>query len=538
MSLEECLVALREATREGRQLGLDTAGADGVIARAEDRLRFPGATYVLALAGGTGVGKSSLLNALARRTVSPVRAIRPTTGDPVAWLANTRRHEMQGLLDWLGARHIIGHADADLEHLAIVDLPDFDSIFVDHRVTVERLLPRVDALAWVVDPEKYDDARLHDNYLRPLARHADRFLFVLNKSDRLTPEQREELRADLERRLVADGIDDPPIFVLSAREGTGELDELRETLAAAGDGKALIGDKVSVDAQTAGRQLAIQSGLDSVEPPSPLIPAARRDEAIEEATGGALEVIDLPELTRQAERAVREQARQTGAGLMGRLVSALGRASGHQARVADPVRFLRGWRSRGSVARAANPVRQLASEAAMAAPPGWRPRLMELSGSERVEAAVGEALDRVAAERAQNAEVPTSSVWPVMGIMQVLANAVLLFAILWFIALVFRPGLPVSTTSVGFLENVPTPLVVLLIGALASYLMSAALHAHAGWVGRRWARRIESDVRASVEGAVRNNLLGPLDDLESRRVALWNALQRLRRTCTEDVTPA
>lgn len=531
MSLDRCLGELREVTREARTLGLDAATAESVLGRAEDRLRFPGSTYVLALAGGTGVGKSSLLNALARRTVSPVRAIRPTTGHPVAWLANSRRYELSGLLDWLGARHIVGHAEAELEHVALVDLPDFDSIFVDHRGTVEKLLPRVDALAWVVDPEKYDDARLHDNYLRPLARHADRFLFVLNKADRLTAEQQEELRADLERRLIADGIDEPPIFVLSAREGTGELDQLRETLAAAGDSKALIGDKVSVDAQTAGRQLAIQAGLDSAEQPKPLIPAERRDAAIDEATAGALEVIDLAELTRQAQRAVREEARRTGAGLTGRLLSALGRVSGRESRVADPVRFLRAWRSRGSVARAANPIRQLASEAAMAAPPGWRPRLMELSGSERVEAAVGEGLDRVVADRAQHADVPTSGAWPVFGILQVLANAVLIFAVLWCIALIFRPGLPVSATSVPILGPVPTPLLVLAIGALASYLLSAALHAHAGWIGRRWAQRIAGDVRASVEGAVRNNLVGPLDELESGRMALWEALQRLRTSC-------
>ena len=533
MSLESCLVELRAAMREARELGLQASAAEGVLDRAEQRLGFPGTTYVLALAGGTGVGKSSLLNALAGRTVSPVRAIRPTTGEPVAWMSNARRWELRGLLEWLGARHVIGHAERDLEHVAIVDLPDFDSIFVDHRATVETLLPRVDALAWVVDPEKYDDARLHDSYLRPLARHADRFLFVLNKADRLTVPQQGEVRADLERRLVADGIDDPPIYVLSARDGTGELDQLRETLASAGDGKELIADKVRVDALTAGRQIAIEAGLDSREAPTPLIPPARREAAIAEATEGALDVIDLAELRRQAQRAVRDRARRVGAGLAGRALAALSRASGQERRVADPIRFLRTWRTRGSVARAANPIRQLASEAAIAAPSGWRPRLMELSASDRVEGAVAEALDGVAAQRARNADVPTSSLWQVLGMLQVLANAVLVFALLWLVAVIFRPGLPVASTPVPLLGDVPTPLVALAVSVLASYLLSAALHAHAGWIGDRWARSIAADVRTRVEEAVRANLIGPLDELETRRGALWSALQRLRLTCAE-----
>ena len=45
---------------------------------------FPGELYVLALAGGTGVGKSSVLNALAGEAVSQVRAVRPTTEQPLA----------------------------------------------------------------------------------------------------------------------------------------------------------------------------------------------------------------------------------------------------------------------------------------------------------------------------------------------------------------------------------------------------------------------------------------------------------------------
>ena len=45
--------------------------------------------------------------------------------------------------------------------------------------------PMVDLLVWVVDPQKYADAALHERYLRPLAGHAAAMLVVLNQVDLL-----------------------------------------------------------------------------------------------------------------------------------------------------------------------------------------------------------------------------------------------------------------------------------------------------------------------------------------------------------------
>ena len=41
--------------------------------------------------------------------------------------------------------------------LVLVDLPDHDSAAVQHREQVDRILALVDAVIWVVDPEKYAD---------------------------------------------------------------------------------------------------------------------------------------------------------------------------------------------------------------------------------------------------------------------------------------------------------------------------------------------------------------------------------------------
>ena len=136
------------------------------IADAIRRMGFPGDAYVLAFVGGTGVGKSTLLNALAGETVSPASVRRPTTSQPVAWVPAAEREALGPLLEWLGVQDVREHGANDLGPVAILDLPDMDSVASEHRARVEAILPRVDAVAWVTDPEKYHDAALHDDFLR------------------------------------------------------------------------------------------------------------------------------------------------------------------------------------------------------------------------------------------------------------------------------------------------------------------------------------------------------------------------------------
>ena len=59
---------------------------------------------------------------------------------------------------------------------------------------------------WVVDPQKYADAALHERYLRPLAGHAAAMVVVLNQADPLTTADADACRADLARLLRQDGL--------------------------------------------------------------------------------------------------------------------------------------------------------------------------------------------------------------------------------------------------------------------------------------------------------------------------------------------
>ena len=97
--------------------------------------------------------------------------------------------------------------------------PDLDSIEREHRERVEAMLPRVDAVVWVTDPEKYHDAILHDDFLGRVAARLDRQVVVLNKTDRLSADDAERVRHDLERdlaRMAGGGGRGPRVRVLLA----------------------------------------------------------------------------------------------------------------------------------------------------------------------------------------------------------------------------------------------------------------------------------------------------------------------------------
>ncbi len=516
-SSDDPLQRLRDAAAAAASLGLDAeaAAATEVADRIAERRGVPGDVYVVALAGGTGVGKSSLLNAVAGRVVSEVRAIRPTTDQPLAYVARGRRAELGPLLDWLGVSTVVDHDDPTLAGVAILDLPDVDSVQTAHRARVDELLPRIDAITWVVDPEKYDDERLHA-YWRTLTRHADRLRFVLNKADRLDPAAQASVQADLGQRLRADGIESAQVSVVSAATGQG-IDGFRQELASAADAKALVAAKLEADRRQAAERLADSVGLDA-EAYAPLIDDQSGSSAVAEAVKSALALIDPPGVGRQIQAAVLNRARTSGGSLLARVVALLGWLTGSRRQRADPAAYLLAWRRRGALGRVMNPIRALLLEASAGVAPAARPAILATMGADDAETAIGRTLDDLARRQARQLEIGSSVLWPVIGALQLVVGAVFLFAVAWYVTLFVSGGaVPVGTVDAPWIGPVPMPLALLVGAVVVSALLGWILSLHAGLVGRGIARRVQAETVDAVGQAIPRVALAGLLRVEDAR---------------------
>jgi GTP-binding protein EngB required for normal cell division len=268
--LVDHLRALGEAVElcEGR-VDSDALGeARRVVDQADRRLAISGGATVVALAGATGSGKSSTFNALSGTTLATVGVRRPTTAHAMA--CSWGEESAEELLDWLQIprRHALEAdpgMDPALDGLVLLDLPDHDSTELDHRMEVDRLVQLVDMLIWVVDPQKYADAAIHDRYLKPLAQHADVMMIILNHVDELTTVQREQCLSDLRRLLDSEGLSKVPVMAVSAVTGEG-IEGLRAALAKQVAEKQVAARRLAADVSVAAARLGAASGMAKVTP--------------------------------------------------------------------------------------------------------------------------------------------------------------------------------------------------------------------------------------------------------------------------------
>jgi len=255
--LDRPLAALAEATRlaEGRLDEQSVVSANAVVAKAGARLGFGIESTVVALAGSTGVGKSQLFNALSSSELAAVSRRRTTSVTQAAVWGDGA----DSILDWLEIvrRHRLD--PGELGGLVLLDLPDFDSVERNHRDEVDRVVALADLVLWVVEPQKYADAALHERYLRPLASHAAAMAVALNQSDLLSPAEIAALRDDMPRLLAEDGLHGVPIVVVSARTGLG-LEELRQLLRERVDARSAAVERLAADVADAAAALANASG--------------------------------------------------------------------------------------------------------------------------------------------------------------------------------------------------------------------------------------------------------------------------------------
>ncbi len=168
--------------------------------------QHPHRPLIVGLFGGTGVGKSSLLNRLAGEEIARAGVERPTSHEVTLYLHKDFRLELLPEDLPVMDTRIAYHSKPERRLIAWLDMPDIDSTATHNREIVKSWLPYVDWIIYVVSPERYYDD-IGWRFLQERAnRHA--WLFVMNHWD----QGREEQIDDLRRRLEAEGFKNPTIL--------------------------------------------------------------------------------------------------------------------------------------------------------------------------------------------------------------------------------------------------------------------------------------------------------------------------------------
>jgi GTPase Era involved in 16S rRNA processing len=477
--------------------------AEAAAGRAAGRLRLSARHTVVGIAGATGSGKSSTFNSLTGLELSAVGVRRPTTSWASACVWGTEG--AAELLEWLGIpqRHQTTRdsmldtrrEDSAMEGVVLLDLPDHDSTEVSHHLEVNRLVQLVDMLVWVLDPQKYADAAIHDRYLKPLRSHGAVMVVVLNQIDTVAEDRRESMVADVRRLLDDDGLQQVPIIPVSARHGIG-MPELRAEITRRVADKQATRQRLEADLRGIAARMQEASGSGKTRTLS--------DKRVADLEDSFAEAAGVPTVVDAVERSTRLRA---------------GRATGWPV-VAwfsrlkpDPLKRLHldlgesaaqlSGRSRTSLpvttpvqrARVDTEVRALADDASAGLGRPWADAVRRASTSRLPD--LGDRLDR--AVGATDLDVAKMPAWAgvVRAIQWVLIVAAMLGGV-WLAALAVMGYLKVPEPTTPDVGPVPLPTLLLLGGILLGVLLALVCRLLVAASARRKARAADQRLRAAV----------------------------------------
>jgi len=471
---------------------------------------------VVAIAGATGSGKSSTFNALTGLELSAVGVRRPTTSWATACVWGSEG--APELLEWLGIpqRHQItrdsmldtrreGHA---LQGTVLLDLPDHDSTEVSHHLEVDRLVKLADLLVWVLDPQKYADAALHDRYLKKMALHKDVMVVVLNHIDTVPEEKRQGMVDDVRRILEGDGLAGVPVLTISARNGWG-VDELTQQIATKVAQKKVARKRLEADLKAVAGHLQDVSGLAKPKDVSGTA-IAELHEALAESAG-------VPTVVEAVEKSTRLRAgRATGWPItswvsrlrpdpLKRLHLDLG-AAGKQLtgtnRTSMPVA------SSVQRARVDTAVRTLADEMSEGLTRPWQTSLRKASTSRLDD--LGDRLD--ASLTSTDLGVGRLPVWAkLVRVLQWLLILCALGGALWLGALAGASYLQLDLADAPESGGLPVPTLMLLGGVAAGVVLAVLCRLLVGLTARSRARSADQRLRKGLHDVAEELVVAPLE---------------------------
>ncbi|UZX03744.1 ABC transporter [Arthrobacter sp. CDRTa11] len=513
-----------DALNDARQL------ADGVLPdepleevlqlleRASSRRSLSADHTVVGFFGATGSGKSTLFNAVSGAEIATAAARRPTTSEPLAGVWGVEGSEP--LLDWLEVRSrhhaapVDGFADEGTG-LILLDLPDFDSTRAANREIVQRMVGLVDVLVWVLDPQKYADAAVHNDFLAPLAAHGAVTLVVLNQVDRLPEKDVGPVLESLKGILARDGLGTVQVLGASALHGTG-VPRVRSAIRHVALQRQALSQRLAADVGKAARLLREASGDGEAAGVRPATTSRLTDELATAA--------NVPLVVRAVARSYRlESTRRTGWPVT-RWLSRFR---------PDPLRRLNlrsdspAELSRTSLPPAGAPerartdaaVREFADHASAGAPGPWRAAIRGAAreGRERLPDALDQAIagtDLLASRK--------SWWWGVFNVVQWLALLTVLAGLGWLGVLAALGYFQMPVPEVPRVEGWPIPTLMIAGGVVlgiflavtGKFIAAAAANARSGKARKR--------LRNAVADVAQELVVEPVE-VEISRLKAFNA---------------
>ncbi len=488
----------------------------GVADRAAARLRLSGDHTVVALAGATGSGKSSIFNLITDLDLAAVGVRRPTTSWTLA--CSWAPAGAGALLDWLGVppRHQINRmsmldssdAQHELEGLVLLDLPDHDSTEMAHRLEVERLVQYADLLVWILDPQKYADAALHERYLRGLGNHQDVTIVVLNHIDELSVAEAKAALGDVRRLLVEDGLESVPLLATSATRGDG-IEELRKTIAERISKKRSATARAAADVTAAAEVLRAETG--DADPRD--LHADSREELVDACADAA----GVPVVVEAIHGASLQRSRRATGWPVTKWLTRLRpdplKRLHLERAVSDSGGTLRAPRSSVPAAtpvqraRVDASVREMADRLTSGMPQAWTDAVRSASVSRVGD--LTDALDQAVASTDTGIS-RTPVWWRIVNVLQWLLFVIAVAGGLWLAALAVCGFLRVPQPATPDWFGIPVPTAMLIGGAVVGVVVAFVCRLLSRWSARRRSRQAERRLREAIAAVVTDLVLDPV----------------------------
>lgn len=521
--LDSRLQALNDARELGEGVLPDEALQEAlrVLERASSRRSLSADNTVVGFFGATGSGKSSLFNAVSGAEIATAAVRRPTTSEPLAGVWGAAGSEP--LLDWLEVRnrHHAGAVDgfADEETgLILLDLPDFDSTREANRQVVQRMVGLVDVLVWVMDPQKYADAAVHNGFLGPLSSHGAVTMVVLNQVDRLPERDVQPVLDSLRGILAADGLSRVRILPASALTGEG-IDAVRSAIRDVAVQRRAQSQRLDADITKVSGQLREASGDGEA--------AGVRKPSITRLADELAAAANVPVVVRAVARSYRlESVRRTGWPVTRWLSrfrpDPLRRLNLRSSTPAELNRTSLPPAGAPERARTDAAVRAFADAASAGAPGPWRAAIRGAAreGRERLP----DALDQAIAGTDLGAN-RKAWWWGVFNVVQWLALLTALGGLGWLGVLAGLGYLQLPVPEVPRVEGWPVPTLMIASGVLLGVFLAVTGRFIAAAAARARANTARRRLHGAVDTVARELIVEPVE-VEVTRHAAFNAALR------------